>query len=63
MVNKTVSLNWVAIYAGQTCVGHVLSRGPHGFEAFDADDQSVGLFETQSAAANALEGLLSRTVG
>jgi hypothetical protein len=42
------------VYDGQQCLGHVLSRGPKGFEAFDRDDKSVGLFETQRQAANAL---------
>ena len=44
----------VSIYDGRECLGHVLSRGPKGFEAFDRDDQSVGIFETQRQAANAL---------
>jgi len=35
-------------------VGHLLSRGVAGTEAFDIDDRSVGLFETEHVAANAL---------
>jgi hypothetical protein len=42
------------VYDGQQCLGHVLSRGPNGFEAFDSDDKSLGVFETQRQAANAL---------
>jgi hypothetical protein len=45
----------LAIYAGQTCLRHVISRGPGEFEAFDSDDKSIGLFETQAGAADALE--------
>ena len=42
------------VYDGQQCLGHVLGRGPKGFEAFNRDDKSVGIFETQRQAANAL---------
>jgi len=42
------------VYDGRQCLGHVLARGPAGFEAFDANDTSVGIFETQRQAANAL---------
>ena len=42
------------VYDGQQCVGHVLSRGKAGFEAFDPNDISLGIFETQRQAANAL---------
>ena len=44
----------VSIYDGRQCLGHVLGRGPKGFEAFDREDQSLGVFETQRQAANAL---------
>jgi hypothetical protein len=42
------------VYDGQQCLGHVLSRGPKGFEAYDRNDRSLGVFETQRQAANAL---------
>jgi hypothetical protein len=42
------------VYDGQQCLGHVLARGKTGFEAFNCDDKSVGLFPTQRQAANAL---------
>jgi hypothetical protein len=32
-------------------VGHVLARGKLGFEAFDADDTSLGVFPSQREAA------------
>jgi|RhiMethySRZTD1v2_1073278.scaffolds.fasta_scaffold5268912_1 hypothetical protein len=41
-------------YDGRKCVGHILGRGPAGFEAFDRDDKSLGLFPTGKQAANAL---------
>ena len=41
----------VSVYDGQTCIGFVFSRGKLGFEAFDSDEKSIGLFPTQRAAA------------
>jgi hypothetical protein len=41
----------VWVYDGQTCIGFVFSRGKLGFEAFDSDEKSIGLFPTQRAAA------------
>jgi hypothetical protein len=46
----------VAVYAGRECLGQVLPRGKAGFEAFDRDDRSVGIFSTQSAVAASLGG-------
>ena len=42
------------VYDGRQCLGHVLARGKLGHEAFDRDDKSLGVFETQRQAANAL---------
>ena len=42
------------VYDGQQCLGHVLARGKAGYEAFDRDDKSIGIFETQRQAASAL---------
>jgi hypothetical protein len=42
------------VYDGRECLGHVLGRGKLGFEALDRDDKSIGIFETQRQAANAL---------
>jgi hypothetical protein len=42
------------VYDGHKCLGHILARGKSGFEAFDGDDKSLGIFETQRQAANAL---------
>jgi hypothetical protein len=36
------------------CIGFVLERRPTGFEAFTANEQSLGLFPTARQAANAL---------
>jgi hypothetical protein len=42
------------VYDGREALGHVIARGKAGFEAFDADDKSVGLFPSQREAANAV---------
>ena len=46
---------WAAVYADQHCIGHLIGRGRHGLEAFDADDKSLGMFPTASDAAKAIE--------
>jgi hypothetical protein len=44
----------VSIYDGQRCVGFILARGKTGFEAFVADEQSLGLFPSQKEAVAVL---------
>jgi hypothetical protein len=46
----------LSVYDGRVCIGFVLPRGKLGWEAFDADDNSVGTFKTQAEAAAALDG-------
>jgi hypothetical protein len=45
----------ISVYDGRECVGFILARGRTGFEAFDRNERSAGLFPTQQAAAAALE--------
>ena len=45
---------WRALYSGQTCLGHLLSRGKAGTEAFDRNDRSLGIFPDQKSAADAI---------
>jgi hypothetical protein len=40
------------VYDGRACLGFVISRGRAGFEAFDREERSLGLYPT--AAANAV---------
>jgi hypothetical protein len=47
--------SWLAIYSGQRCIGHVINRGKKGWEAFNTDDVSIGLFKTPAEAAEACE--------
>jgi hypothetical protein len=50
----------LTVYDGQRCVGFILRRGKLGYEAFTADDRSVGIFRTQHEAANALTGVAEK---
>ena len=42
------------IYDGRACLGFVLSRGRAGFEAFDSEERSLGVYGTQREAAAAI---------
>ncbi len=42
------------VYDGRQCCGFILARGKLGFEAFDRNERSLGLFPTQREAAAAL---------
>jgi hypothetical protein len=44
----------VSVFDGRRCVGHVLRRGPRGYEAFDSHDVSLGIYPTKGEAAAAL---------
>jgi len=41
---------------GHACLGFVISRGRAGFEAFDHEERSLGLFKTAAQAANVVFG-------
>ena len=44
----------VPVLIKETCIGCLLARGCAGFEAFNADDKSLGLFASAAAAIEAL---------
>jgi hypothetical protein len=46
----------LSVYDGRACIGFILTRGRLGFEAYNADLNSLGFFQTQRAAANAISG-------
>jgi hypothetical protein len=52
--SSTLTGRFVYVYDGRQCLGHVVNRGVAGFEAFDRDDRSAGIFPTQAEAAAAL---------
>jgi hypothetical protein len=44
-----------SVFSGQgVCLGFILNRGAAGYEAFNSDETSLGLFRTQRAAAAAI---------
>jgi hypothetical protein len=44
----------VSVFDGRKFLGTVIPRGPRGYEAFDANEKSLGLFPTQADPANAI---------
>ena len=44
----------LSVYDGQRCLGHIIKRGKRGFEAFNHNDQSLGVFPSDHEAADAL---------
>jgi hypothetical protein len=52
--NSLGKISLVSVYEGRLCCGFILARGKTGFEAFDPNDKSLGIFETQRQAAHAL---------
>ena len=44
----------VSAFDGRLCIGHVLRRGPRGYEAFDSHDVSLGVYPSKAEAAAAL---------
>jgi hypothetical protein len=44
----------VYVTAGREAIGFVLARGRSGFEGFDRQERSLGLFKTAAQAANAV---------
>jgi hypothetical protein len=53
-ISPDVIMQALAVFDGQRCLGHILSRGRQGYEAFDRDDRSLGIFPNQQTAADAI---------
>jgi hypothetical protein len=53
-VQSTTRPSFTSVYDGTRCLGHLLERGKTGWEAFDADDKSLGLYPSQKQAAAVL---------
>jgi hypothetical protein len=49
----------LAVYDGQTCIVFLLSRGKLGHEAFDRDENSLGIFPSMKLAAAAVSEAVS----
>jgi hypothetical protein len=56
MKAKAALAPMVSVYDGRQCVGFILPRGKRGFEAFDCDERSLGVFKDQREAADAIMG-------
>jgi hypothetical protein len=44
----------LSVFDGRRCAGLLLHRGRVGWEAFDANETSLGIFATRQDAANAI---------
>ena len=44
----------IGVYRGRDCVGFVIARGPHGYEALDHGERPIDLFADEHAAAAAI---------
>jgi hypothetical protein len=55
----------LTVFEGRELCGFILPRGRAGFEAFDREEISLGLFKTAPAAANAISDAAAneRSVG
>jgi hypothetical protein len=58
--HPTARPSLLTVYDGRTCIGILLMRGKAGVEAFDRDDRSLGIFETQELAARAISAAFTR---
>jgi hypothetical protein len=45
----------LTVLAGSICIGFIIPRGKMGHEAYDADEQPLGVFPSQQEAAAAIE--------
>jgi hypothetical protein len=50
----------LTVYDGQRCAGFLLSRGPLGWEAFFATEESLGIFRQQHEAAEAVTAAVAK---
>jgi hypothetical protein len=54
MTKAMPATGMISIYSGRECLGHVIARGKSGFQAFDVDDRSLGMFRTRAEAVVAV---------
>ena len=52
--SKSQKFSLVSVTSGRDCIGHIVCRGRAGFEAFDRDDVSLGIYPDMPSAANAI---------
>jgi hypothetical protein len=44
----------LSLFDGETCIGHLFDRGRSGWQSYDADDRSCGIFPKLGDAAAAV---------
>jgi hypothetical protein len=54
MTARSATTPTVSFYDGRACLGFILARGRAGFEAFDSEERSLGVYGTQREAAAAI---------
>jgi hypothetical protein len=54
MSTRTATPSMLTVSVGRETAGFILNRGPAGFEGFDAQERSLGLFKSAADAANAI---------
>jgi hypothetical protein len=57
---STPSLHLLSVYSGRECLCFILARGREGYEVFDHNEVSRGLFVTQREAAASLSSANDR---
>jgi hypothetical protein len=55
MTARPIITPMISVYDGRSCVGFILSRGRAGYEVFNRDERSLGIYPTQREAAAALD--------
>jgi hypothetical protein len=53
-VRTTAKPTMLSVYEGQIPIGFLLNRGRFGFEAFDSEKRSLGVYRTQREGAAAI---------
>jgi hypothetical protein len=54
MSTRTTRPSLVSVYDGRKCLGFIFARGCRGYEAFSADERSLGVFLDQREALDAV---------
>jgi hypothetical protein len=54
MAGMSYTTSMQAVHDGRRCIGFIMKRGRTGFEAFDADEKSLGLYPSSQDAADAV---------
>jgi len=54
MSTRTAPSPMVSVYDGRDCLGNIIRRGVKGFEAFSANEESLGLFLNECDSLDAV---------